>query len=125
ASPAIVAAVSEWSLRAHRGLISLPFRIIRIIEHWIIPAATRRCRSQAAIAIDRTRPSRRAPRRSQSARLRGRGLPGVHELHAGAEWDLHEVRYVREHHGVLVREVLVGKIARALEHSRPCFWVCI
>ena len=48
----------------------------------------------------RARPSGRAPRRSQSARLRGRGLPRVHELHAGAERHLHEVRYVRVNNGL-------------------------
>ena len=35
-------------------------------------------------------------------RLRGRRMPGVRELHHGAEWDVPEVRHVREHDGVLV-----------------------
>jgi hypothetical protein len=29
----------------------------------------------------------------------------VRQLHAGAEWDLHEVRYVRKHDGVFVTNV--------------------
>ena len=44
----------------------------------------------------------RTPRRSQSQGLRRRDVLGVRQLHAGAEWHLHEVRYVRKHDGVFV-----------------------
>ncbi len=36
----------------------------------------------------------RTPRRSQGKRLRRRDVRRVRQLHAGAEWDVHEVRYV-------------------------------
>ena len=45
---------------------------------------------------------RRTPRRSQGQRLRRRNVLGVHELHAGAEWHVFEVRYVRIDDGVFV-----------------------
>ena len=44
----------------------------------------------------------RTPRRSQGQGLRRRDVLGVREFHAGAEWDLHEVRYVWKHDGVFV-----------------------
>ena len=45
----------------------------------------------------------RAPRRSQSQGLRGRDVRRVRPLLPGAERHLHEVRYVRQHDGVFVR----------------------
>ena len=42
-------------------------------------------------------------RRSEVPRLRGRDVRRVREFHAGAEWHLHEVRYVRRDDGVFVR----------------------
>jgi len=44
----------------------------------------------------------RTPRRSQAQRLRGRDVRRMREFHAGAEWDLHEVRYVWELDGEFV-----------------------
>ena len=35
--------------------------------------------------------------------LRRRGVPGVREFHHGAEWDVPEVRHVRQHDGVQLR----------------------
>jgi hypothetical protein len=32
---------------------------------------------------------------------------GVRQLHAGAEWHVHEVRYVWQHDGVFVRRRLI------------------
>ena len=48
---------------------------------------------------------RREARRGEGARLRGRGVRGVREFHAGAERDVLEVQYVREHDGVFVRQL--------------------
>ena len=45
----------------------------------------------------------RTPRRSESPRLRGRGLRRMPELHAGAQRHLHEMRHLRFHHGVFVK----------------------
>ena len=42
----------------------------------------------------------RTPRRGQSQGLRRRDVLGVREFHAGAEWHLHEMRYVRVYDGV-------------------------
>jgi hypothetical protein len=39
---------------------------------------------------------------------------GVREFHAGAEWHLHEVRYVWEHDGVLVRRALTLQLTSLL-----------
>ena len=54
----------------------------------------------------------RAPRRSQSQGLRGRDVRRVRQLHAGAERHLHEVRYVRKHDGVFVKELNVRRLSR-------------
>ena len=44
----------------------------------------------------------REARRGARQGLRRRGLRGMRQLHAGAQWHLHEVRYVWEHDGVFV-----------------------
>ena len=46
---------------------------------------------------------RRPPRRSADERLRRRSLPGMRELHDGAQRDVLEVRHVRGDDGVFVR----------------------
>ncbi len=56
--------------------------------------------SKAGSAHSRSAQQGRAPRGSQSQGLRRRDVRRVRQLHAGAEWDLHEVRYVRKHDGV-------------------------
>ncbi len=45
----------------------------------------------------------RTPGGSQGQGLRRRDVLGVRQLHAGAEWDVHEVRYVWKYDGVFVR----------------------
>ena len=55
----------------------------------------------------------RTPRRSQGQGLRRRDVRRVREFHAGAEWHLHEVRYVWQHDGVFVT---VNLLRRALRH---------
>ena len=45
----------------------------------------------------------RAPQGGQAARLRGRGLPGMRQLHAGEERHLPEVRHLRVDDGVQLR----------------------
>ena len=44
-----------------------------------------------------------AARGGQGEGLRGRNVRRMRAFLAGAEWDLYEVRYVREHDGVFVR----------------------
>ncbi len=51
--------------------------------------------SKAGAAREQAAPVKgRTPRRSQGQRLRRRDVRRVREFHAGAEWHLHEVRYV-------------------------------
>ena len=47
----------------------------------------------------------RTPRRSQGKRLRRRDVRRVRQLHAGAEWDVYEVRYVWKHDRVFVNSI--------------------
>ncbi len=59
--------------------------------------------SKAGSAAAGRRPQQgRTPRGSQGQGLRRRDVLGVRQLHAGAERDLHEVRYVWKHDGVFV-----------------------
>ncbi len=65
-------------------------------------------RAPLTIGGDRVRAGARDRRRQAGGgpheRLRRRGLPGVREFHNGPQWDLPEMRYVREHDGVQLRE---------------------
>jgi hypothetical protein len=41
----------------------------------------------------------------------------MREFHAGAEWDLHEVRYVREHDGVFVMPNVASNAIIRIEYD--------
>ena len=59
---------------------------------------------QARQRRSRRRPEQgRTPGGSQGQGLRRRDVLGVRQLHAGEEWDLHEVRYVWVNDRVFVR----------------------
>ena len=65
-----------------------------------LPHRAARATAPALRQARAARHRRRETRRGQGQGLRGRGLRRVRQLHAGAEWHLHEVRYVRKHDGV-------------------------
>ncbi len=63
----------------------------------------------------------RAPRGSQGQGLRRRDVLGVRQLHAGAEWHVHEVRYLRQHDGVLANAPPTAYgLASEREHPQRC-----
>ena len=73
------------------------------------PLADREAGSPA-MEQGRQRPGRRpvqgrTPRRSQGQGLRRRDVRRVRQFHAGAEWHVHEVRYVWKHDGVFVNSI--------------------
>jgi len=63
-----------------------------------------RGRTAVAARLDRAGENRewrrRETRRGTDEGVRGRGLSRVREFYAGAEWDVFEVRDLREHDGV-------------------------
>ena len=61
---------------------------------------------QARLSPRRSAIQGRTSRRGESQGLRGRDVRRMREFHAGAEWHLHEVRYVWQHDGVFVAPFL-------------------
>src|SRR5205814_6786283 len=63
----------------------------------------------------------RTPRRGESQGLRRRDVLGVRQLHAGAEWDVYEVRYVWVHDGVFVIGLLQNSTIKRRPPERAAF----